>query len=398
MHTTRLAASIAALSAASLSLVACSGGGGTGDPNTLTIEDYYSPAYDAIYEACAKEVGVDVDIVHVAGAGLVAKVLQQVSSKTLPDVLMLDNPDVQQIAETGALAPLEDFGLDGEGNVDGVTAAGTYEGVLYGIVPATNSIALFYNEDLLAAAGVAPPKTWDELRAAAAALTSGSTYGFAMSNVNTGEGTWQFLPFFWSAGGDEADIATPEAEAALQLIADLQADGSMSQSSVSWSQADVNSQFIAGNAAMMINGPWQIPTLEETEGLNFASVPIPVPAESDTLVSPLGGEAFTVPNTGDEKKMAQAGEFVGCLNTPAMQQKISELTGTVPTSVAAGAEFADAHPEYASFVETVQTARSRTTELGPEWPAAAERIYTAVQLALTGKATPAEALEQAQAQ
>ena len=30
----------------------------------------------------------------------------------MPDVLMIDNPDLQEVAATGALAPLSDYGVD----------------------------------------------------------------------------------------------------------------------------------------------------------------------------------------------------------------------------------------------------------------------------------------------
>ena len=76
---------------------------------------------------------------------------------------MLDNPDLQQIAASGALAPLDEFGLSADGYAKGVVDASTYKGKLYGLQPITNTIALFYNKDILAKAGVEPPKTWDEL-------------------------------------------------------------------------------------------------------------------------------------------------------------------------------------------------------------------------------------------
>ncbi|MCL9664726.1 sugar ABC transporter substrate-binding protein [Curtobacterium albidum] len=383
-----------------LVLTGCSGAGNassSGGGKTLTIEDYYAENYDPIYQQCAKDVGAELKINHVAGAGLISKVLQQASSRTLPDVLMLDNPDVQQIAASGALSDLADYGLDADDDVPGVKGANTYEDKLYGLQPVTNSIALYYNKKLLADAGVQPPKTWDELKAAAKKLTNGSTYGFAMSNINTYEGTWQFLPFFWSNGADEKDIATPEAAQALQLVQDLQDDGSMSKSSINWAQADVNNQFIAGKAAMMINGPWQLPALKEAKDLEFDSVPIPTRTGSET-VAPLGGEAFTVPQTGDKEKMQLAGKFVGCLNSDKMQAVIAGATGNVPTNIEVGKKWAEDHADVASFVTTVQTARARTGELGPDWPKAATKIYTAVQLALTGKADPEQALEQAQSQ
>jgi multiple sugar transport system substrate-binding protein len=405
----RIIAAIAGAAAVSLSLAACSSGSSgssTGNGQTLTVEDYYSAnpsmsGYNSIYKECAASIGVKVNPVHVAGASLIQKVLQQASSKTLPDVLMLDNPDVQQIAATGALTPLKNYGVSApKGDVPSVVKAGTYKGQVYGLAPVINSIALYYNVDMLKAAGVTPPKTWDELKAAALKLTDSSkgVYGFAMSNINTYEGTWQFLPFFWTNGGNEKNIATPDAAQALQFDVDLQNDGSMSKSSVNWSQQDVNNQFVAGKAAMMINGPWQLPVLNSTKGLNFASVPIPTRTTSQKVVSPLGGETYNVPNTGDKTKMGLSAKFVQCLNKPATQLKIAKISGNVPADEASAAQWAKSHPQVESFVETVKTARARTAELGPKWPKAATAIYTAVQLALTGKATPQEALQQAQAQ
>jgi multiple sugar transport system substrate-binding protein len=407
VNKSRIIAAIAGAAAVSLSLAACSSGsGGSGGKTTLTVEDYYSAnpsmsGYNSIYKECGTEVGVKVNPVHVAGASLIQKVLQQASSKTLPDVLMLDNPDVQQIAATGALAPLKDFGVSApKGDVPAVVKAGTYKGELYGIAPVINSIALYYNVDMLKAAGVTPPKSWDELKAAALKLTDSSkgVYGFAMSNINTYEGTWQFLPFFWTNGGNEKNINTAEAAQAVQFDVDLQNDGSMSKSSVNWSQQDVNNQFVAGKAAMMINGPWQLPVLNSTKGLNFDSVPIPTRTSSQKVVSPLGGETYNVPNTGDKTKMALAAKFVQCLNKPATQLKIAKISGNVPADQTSAATWAKSHPQVESFVETVKTARARTAELGPDWPKAATAIYTGVQLVLTGKASPQDALAQAQAQ
>ncbi|MEO8907646.1 MAG: sugar ABC transporter substrate-binding protein [Microbacteriaceae bacterium] len=410
MKKSRVIAAIAGTAVMTLALAACSSGttgsSTSGAKLTLNVEDYYSAnpsmsGYNTIYQECGTQIGAKISPVHVAGAALIAKVLQQASSKTLPDVLMLDNPDVQQIAATGALAPLKNFGVTAPaGDVPAVVKAGTYQGELYGLAPVINSIALYYNVDLLKAAGVTPPKTWDELKAAALKLTDQSkgVYGFAMSNINTYEGTWQFLPLMWTNGGNEKNIDTAETAQALQLDVDLQNDGSMSKSSVSWAQADVNDQFIAGKAAMMINGPWQLPVLNATKGLNFDSVPIPTRTSSQKVVSPLGGETYNVPNTGDKAKMALSAKFVTCLNEPATQLKIAKVSGNLPADEASAASWAKTHPQVESFVETVKTARARTAQLGPKWPTAATAIYTAVQLALTGKAAPEAALQQAQAQ
>ena len=152
------------------------------------------------------------------------------------------------------------------GYAPGPVSAATYDGQLYGLQPGANTLAIFYNKDVLAKAGVQPPKTWAELKAAAKKLTSGKQYGFAFNATADYEGAWQFLPPMWTNGGDETDLKSPQVAEALQLWKDLVDDGSVSKSVVNWKQSDVNDQFIAGKAAMMLNGPWQIPALTEGEG------------------------------------------------------------------------------------------------------------------------------------
>ena len=394
-----LVAAVAMAATVPLILTGCSSGSGggssSGGSKTLTIEDYYTASYDPIYKQCATDVGATVKINHVAGAGLIAKVLQQASSKTLPDVLMLDNPDVQQIAASGALSPLSDYGLSADGLVPAVEKANTYKGDLYGLQPVTNSIALYYNTKLLKAAGVTPPKTWDELKTASAKLTTNGEYGFAVDANATYEGTWQFLPFMWSNGGDEKDIATAKTAEALSLWTDLVKDGSMSKSVVNWTQADVNDQFMAGKAAMMINGPWQIPALKDS-GIDYGIAQIPVQSASDTAVAPLGGEVWTVPNTGDKAKQQVAAKVVDCMNDAKNQLAMAKLRYTIPSKTEVAQQFGKDVPEEQVFVDLVADARARTGELGADWPKAATKIYTAVQSALTGQDSPADALKNAQ--
>lgn len=388
-----------------LALTACAGGGGSqagGDPDTLTILDYYNNEPDktlvqAALDKCAEELDVTIKRETVPGKDLIQKVLQRSSSKTLPDVLMLDNPDLQEIAATGGLAPLSDYDVDTSGFADGILEAATYEDEVYGLAPTVNTLGLFYNETLLAEAGIAPPTTWDELKTAAAALTTGDQYGLAFSGIATYEGSWQFLPFMWTNGGDETDLTTPEVAEALQLWVDLVDSGSASKSVINWSQADVKDQFVAGKAAMMINGPWQIPGLAETPDVKWGTVQVPVNDASQTPIAPLGGEVWTVPVTGDDEKQATAASFVECISSDDNQLELATERYTIPTKTELAGEYVEAVPTMEAFTEQVANARSRTGQLGEEWPEAATVIYTAIQLALTGQASAEDAFKQASA-
>jgi multiple sugar transport system substrate-binding protein len=394
---------------APLSLAACgdngssggsSSGGGSGTVDSLSILDYYTDnpgktQVDTMLKACATAAGVPkVNHTDVPGPTLIQKVLQQASSKTLPDVLMLDNPDIQQIAATGALAPLGDFGINANGFAPGPVSAATYKGELYALQPGANTIAIFYNKDILDKAGVKPPTTWAELKTAAKKLTTGSQYGFAFNATADYEGAWQFLPPMWTNGGDETNLTSPQVAGALQLWKDLVDDGSASKSVVNWKQSDVNDQFVAKKAAMMLNGPWQLPTLDKS-GIKYGVVPFPINTPGQTSVAPLGGEAWTVPQTGNKAKMAKAAEVVKCMNTDANQLKRAKDGGLVPTKTALAAQYKQEVPAMAGFTDAVGTARARTGKLGDKWPDTAKIIYTGMQLVLTGQAAPADAMAKA---
>jgi len=405
----RLLAVAAMATLAPLTLAACGGGGsgsgGSSDSSSapvdsLTVLDYYTddPGHSQIGDQlskCGTSIGVaKVDHQSVPGPTLIQKVLQQASSKTLPDVLMLDNPDIQQIAATGALNPLDDYGINADGYAAGPVAAATYDGKLYGLQPGANTLAIFYNKDILDKAGVKPPTTWQELKDTAKKLTVGKQYGFAFNATADYEGAWQFLPPMWTNGGDETNLKSPEVAEALQLWKDLVDEGSSSKSVVNWKQADVNDQFIAGKAAMMENGPWQIPALQKAK-INFGVVPFPVNKTGQTSTAPLGGEAWTVPVTGDEAKMAKAAELVKCMNSDDNQLLRAKQGGVVPTKLALADKFKSEDPTMAGFIEPVANARARTGKLGEKWPDTAKTIYTGMQLVLTGQATPAEAMAKA---
>jgi multiple sugar transport system substrate-binding protein len=407
--TKRLAALAACTVVAPLALAACggessSGGGGASESvaavDSLTVLDYYSdePGHSNIGKQlsnCGTSIGVGkIDHQSVPGPTLIQKVLQQASSKSLPDVLMLDNPEIQQIAETGALAPLEDYGINAEGYAPGPVAAATYDGKLYGLQPGANTLAIFYNKKVLEKAGVEPPTTWDELKTTAKKLTVDKQYGFAFNATADYEGAWQFLPPMWTNGGDETNLTSPEVAGALQLWKDLVDEGSVSKSAINWKQADVNDQFIAGKAAMMLNGPWQIPALDRAK-IDYGVVPFPVNTPGQTSVAPLGGEAWTVPLTADEAKMTKAAELVKCMNTDENQMLRAKEGGLVPTKLALADQYKTEVPSMAGFVDAVGTARARTGKLGAKWPETAKIIYTGMQLVLTGQAEPAEAMAKA---
>ena len=390
--------------AVALTAAGCGSGSGGGAPgkaaSSITELDYYtdasgSAAWQKVLDGCAHSTGVKIDRQSVPTDQLTQKVLQGAASHTMPDLVFTDNPTLQQIASTGALTPLSDYGISTAGYYQGIVQAGTYHGQVYGLAPGVNGLALIYNKDLLSAAGLTPPTTWAELKADAAKLTKGSVRGLAFSAINSEEGTWQFLPFFWSNGADLSKLDSPQAAAALGYVAGLVSSGSASKSVVNWNQNDVSDQFVSGNAAMMINGSWTLPTLDQDKKLHYGVVPIPTPQAGGHPVVALGGEVGAIPATGGATQQA-AGKVLSCVLSENTMMQWDAAHAYIPTRQSTAQKFAQKYPALQSFVTEVQTARSRTAQLGTAYPKVSTALATALQAALTGQQSPQAALGQAQ--
>jgi multiple sugar transport system substrate-binding protein len=395
------AASVALLALAGCSSSSTSSGGGSA-PLTLTEMDYYGSApqnsqIQGVLTQCGNQAGVKVTHEEAPRAQLVPKLLQDAAARTLPDLMLVDNPDLQQLASTGGLVSLSANGLTTTGLYPSIVSAGQYQGQTYGIAPGVNDLALYYNKDLFTKAGLTPPTTWAQLSTDAKTLTSGSRKGIAFSAAATEEGSFQFEPFFWSAGADLKTLDSPQAVQALTLWQTLVSGGYASKSVVNWTQSDVEAQFQAGNAAMMVNGPWQLPLLNAAKGLNFGVVSIPVPAAGQPSVSPLGGEVWAVGHTNSAEEQ-KAVAVVKCLLTPSMSSEWSKDAGYIPSNQASAAALATSDPQLAPFIAEVGTAKARTAELGTRYPKASTALWTAIQQALAGGTSPQAALSQAQGQ
>ncbi|WP_328898456.1 ABC transporter substrate-binding protein [Streptomyces sp. NBC_00236] len=400
-HHRRVIVPLTAVSAL-LGGVVLSGCGQQADPNVYTVmnsstdESYHR--WDAQTLArCSKALGVKIEQQSVPASQVMTKALRMASSKSLPDVLQLDASEMPTFAEAGGLIPLKDLGLTTQDIPEGIVNFGSYQGKYYGAARTVNTLALFYNKDTLDKAGLEVPTTWAEMQATAKKLTQGKRYGLALSAGGAEDGVFQFTPFMWSNGGDETKLDTPEVAGALDYWKALLKDGSLSKSTVNWTQADVNDQFMAGNAAMMINGPWQVESLNAKKGLNWGIARIPVPKAGDESVGPLGGGILTVPNTGDEAREKMAARIIGCMSGEQEEITYAINSWMVPANEKAAELWRKKTPELAALADQVATARSRTAKVGAQWSSVSLALQSAFQSALTGESSEA-ALKRAQQQ
>ncbi|MFH8487662.1 ABC transporter substrate-binding protein [Streptomyces longisporoflavus] len=362
--------------------------------NSSTDDSYHS--WDAATLArCSKQLGITIEQQSVPAAQVMTKSLRMASSKSLPDVIQFDASEMPTFAEAGGLTDLRTLGLSTKDIPQGIVDFGSYKGTYYGAARTVNTLALFYNKDILKKAGLDVPTTWDEMRRTAKELTKARQYGIALSAGGAEDGVFQFTPFMWSNGGDESDLGSKQVAEALDYWKGLIKDGSLSKSTVNWTQADVNDQFMAGNAAMMINGPWQVETLNTKKSLDWGIARIPVPETGDKSVGPLGGAILTVPNTGDTRREKTAAKIIRCMSSEKEQISYARNSWMVPANEKAADLWRKEVPELDALADQVATARSRTAKVGARWSSVSLALQSAFQSALTGQSSEA-ALQRAQ--
>jgi multiple sugar transport system substrate-binding protein len=368
----------------------------------ITEWDYHngipvSTQWRALLDECTASTGITIDQQALPRADLLSKVFLGAQQGQLPDILLLDNPDMQQVADTGALAPLTDYGVDLTGLYQNLIDAGTYKGKVYGIAPGINGLALFYNKDMFAAVGLEPPTNWAEVISDAKTLTRNGVYGISFSASADEGGSWQFEPWFWGAGADLTKLDSPEAVKALQLWTDLVNSGYASKSVVTWGQDIVEEQFLAGKAAMQENGVWNLSGLEKSK-INFGVVPIPKP-DGGAAPGPMGGEVLTIPVSKDTARMDAAGKFVNCLLSDKEMLEWATLQAYIPSRISVAAQAVANDPNMKGFVDAAAAERSRTgppANLGPNYSKVSQPLWNAIQAALIGSKSPKDALTQAQ--
>ena len=189
----------------------------------------------------------------------------------------------------------------------GVVTAATVDDALYGVPNEIDLYALNYNTALFEEAGIeAPPATWDELIAAAEALTvrDGDTItrqGLGLINSWAAGVVHPFASLLASNGGaligDDGMPAlnTPEALETFELYENLVSGVKVTDPTMGTADANTTGpfldNFVAGNTAMIIMANWWESALRtgmgDEEFANIATAPIPVgpSGESSSSIS-----------------------------------------------------------------------------------------------------------------
>lgn len=407
----RIAAALATAGIAVGTLAGCSGGGTTGGDSgadaaggTYTWWDPYPQhAEDSDWaqrvQDCGTQAGVTIQRTAYDTTALTNQALLSAQDGTSPDIILIDNPAVSTLADTGMLSTTDDLGLDTADIDENLLAAGVLDGKTYGIPIGANTLALYYNADVLTAAGVDPASItdWASLDAALAKVSAAGKKGITFSGINTEEGSFQFLPWFWGAGAELTDLSSPEAVEAVTLWKDWLDKGYAPNSVITNSQNTVWEEFLTGDFAFAENGTWQVNSAAKAP---FASGVIELPAkDGGAAPAPTGGEFIVAPVQKDTARYETTRKIIECMTTPeGFVDTANTFAYYIPPTAEGQKELLAENSGLETWVSAVQAAKGRTSDnLGTDYPLISEQLWTAVQNVLSGAQSPQEALDAAQA-
>jgi multiple sugar transport system substrate-binding protein len=345
------------------------------------------------------------------------KLTVALASGTGPDIMDADASYYVAYYAKGILEPanLDVFGIKSYKElaaryVSGGLASGTFDGKIYTLPYQGNSMSLFINNKLFAAAGLDPkkdaPKTWKDVMALGPKLkkvegkrTVQKAFEFPYHSPrwqlqDLQPLTEQFGGKILSDDGKTAYLNSPETLKALTLWRDVTkacGDPKNTKSTAS----NPNQDFLDGFTAMWITGPWATPQVQASAIKNdFTVVGFPQvdPKKSHTMVY---GWAWGVNKNKPDNNKIVAWDFVRfMLSKP--DEWLAKAGFVQPIKGVSETEVAKKFPYFNVHMKDVQTAtwyiRSENVN------EIAQAVGRAVDSVVYDDADPKTALDAAQAQ
>ncbi|MET9071317.1 ABC transporter substrate-binding protein [Streptomyces sp. NPDC004232] len=315
------------------------------------------------------------------------------------DVLNIDVNWTPEFAAAGWIRPLPPDRFPLKSFLPPVVNTATYEGRLYAVPYVTNAGLLLYRKDVLAEAGVPPPRTWAELERDA--RTIAPKYGL--------DGyAGQFLPYegltvnaaeaVYSAGGtilgDEGTRVTVDSAAAREGIGFLARgvrEGWIPKAALTWKEEESKQAFQDGRLLFLRNWPYAY-AVASAKGSRVAgkigAVPLPGPDGPGTSV--LGGSNLAV--NSHARHPDSAARLIAYLTSAQVQRQVL-VRGALPPVRAALYQ----DPALIRRFPYLPTLRTAVLTAAPRPKSAHyDQVSLVVQAvvygALTGRETPEQAV------
>ncbi|HEX5418160.1 MAG TPA: ABC transporter substrate-binding protein [Chloroflexota bacterium] len=355
----------------------------------LTVWHYYGQAQA---EPLAKIVegyqqvdpNLSFELTFTPGAQLLAKIQTAIAGNAVPDIVQTDLVWVPIMIDTGKTVALDDYFKEANFDIkDFFDALLQYDqgedGKYYAVPMDTNNIQIFYNKNMVQAAGLdfekSPPATWEALTEAAAKMTNtdkkqwGLDLGAETTQGAQGALANRHMCLVWQTGGKYFDDKGGRPERGAPVfnkgggVAAWQWNVDIIQKQKAVPIQPPQNGFVTGLEGMWYNGPWAIPDTMRLIGSKFEMGVIPFPAQTPELAgtSWSGGEHF---QAFKGKNQDDSAKFILWLTSPKNIETYAENAGYIPTrqSVINGDSYKawlDKNPNYKVYAQNMSKVHPR---------------------------------------
>jgi len=346
--------------------------------------------------------GIRVKVQQIPWTAAHEKLLTAVVGEATPDVAQMGNTWIPEFVAVGSLEDLTPWiarsrTVVPDAYFPGIWATNVVDGRPYGVPWYVDTRVLFYRSDLLAAVGFpGGPRTWSQWMEACARLKGRVRYPMLMPTNEWEPPTMMALARGASllrGEGRHGAFRDPRFASAFTFYVEMFRRGfapAVSNSQV----ANLYQQFAENDFAMYITGPWNVgefrrrlpPHMQDKWMTAAMPAPdgVPFPGRS------FAGGAGLVMFRASERKEA-AWKFIEFLSEPGQQIHFYDLTGDLPTRMAAwDAPALSGDRHFAAFRQQLDHIAAMPRV--PEWEQIATVIWEHGDAAARGQMTIPQAL------
>ncbi|AGZ42778.1 ABC transporter substrate-binding protein [Actinoplanes friuliensis] len=417
---------LAATSAATLLLTACTGGdsddgkdAAAGYDPAATVELTWWTGQTSEAEKVAEKLAADYHTAHPnvtiktsAGAPTTDDLLTKLSAGfaggSYPDISYAFGNWAGDLGASGKTQDLTSFVADPSfawnEMPEAARTVATADGKVIGVPALVDNLALIYNPKLFDDAGIAYPTdewSWEDFRAAAKKLTDPgtNTYGTAYSVSGSEDTTWHLWPLLWQNGGKILDGTKPafNSEAGVKALETLRAMA-VDDKSMYLDQTDekYGPLFNSGRVGMMLSGPWALLDLKDAK-LKYGVTALPgVNGDHQTVSGP---DLWVLFDHDDANRAGASRDFIKWLTSAEIDAKWNLAVGNLPLrsveqSTPEFAAYAKEYPGGQKFFDNLANAKQARPTV-PGYEVMSRNVGDAIAKVLQGAASPKEALDEA---
>ena len=348
------------------------------------------------YEKLHPDVHVKIEVV--GWNNLLQRLTTDIAANSAPDLSIIGTRWLYDFTSQHVVEPLDGYMTPAFKSVfiDSLSAPSTINGHLMGLPVAASARAMMVNLDLFKQAGAEPPKTWDELYAAAKKISAiPGAFGVGMQGKEI-ETDAYFYYALWTFGGDifnkdgKSGLASPESIAAASFYKKLIDEKLTQPQPTNYNREDVFNLFKQGKVGMIFTFPMLIPQIKaEAPNLHYAVLPFPVKTTKATY-----GVTDTLVMFSSSKVKKEAFDFMQFTYQDKYRSVFDHGEGFLPVTKAVAAEsYYTTNPDISAFAAGLAYAKFAPTV--PNWEEMADVTVRALQGIYLDQVAPAAAMQDA---